>query len=282
MGTNRTLRGQAAFWPGLKNSWKGYFLWSFQLPFSIQQAPNKRHQHNFTLKWTKRKQLSNRGTLTSVAAGMCLNQTGTQVFFLVPLYKVVANLQHIKHVGHSLAEGRQVWKKFNPFKCREGDQRTSGQKQKWQNGNTILPKNLQKKSMTWARCPLAGQKTKLISNKPCWRKPQDCWLLERFYQREKSSCKWRIVRLSRLISVPGQSWSQDTLQGVWPHTAGLTLLLQRHCWQADEKSRGFIKAVQQGYVLNRWISLVRFTSQAGKLRFHKIWCCSATNSFTFL
>jgi len=71
------------------------------------------------------------------------------------------------------------------------------------------------------------------------RNPQDCWLLGRFNQKEKSSCKHRILRLS-LHNIPGQSWSQDTLQGVRARTAGRTLLLQCHWWKTNEQPSRFI------------------------------------------
>lgn len=49
-----------------------------------------------------------RGSLTAVAAGGCVKPNSALPILLAPLYKVAANLQHIKCLGHSLAEGRQV------------------------------------------------------------------------------------------------------------------------------------------------------------------------------
>lgn len=64
-GNQRTEHPEARqpFLAGLKNSRKGYFLWSFQLPPSIQQALNESHQKTSASQQTKRKQLSTKEAL---------------------------------------------------------------------------------------------------------------------------------------------------------------------------------------------------------------------------
>lgn len=171
-----------------------------------------------------------------------LNQTALWPFSSCPR----TQLQPIYSTLSTLAEGWQVWKKTpTHLNAEKGTREHPGNSTSDKTETSPLPSKKPQSTLQWNAWHQEGAylqvgKLNWLQNQPQWRGQQDCWLLGRFYQREKSSCKHQIGRLPHLISIPGQSWSQDTLQGVWPRTAGLTLLLQPHCWKTNEKASAFI------------------------------------------